>query len=116
MVCNGKTLKRYPCIVVSYDHNTFDWHEVIPNSVGQFSGKTISTDHPVFDDKIKLWEDDIFTIGDSNVKYKVAFENFEWIGISNEGDHWGLFERRLSSIDKAIHIQGNIHDNPELFK
>jgi hypothetical protein len=36
LVCNGETLKRYPCIVISYDHDTFDWIEVTQKSVSQF--------------------------------------------------------------------------------
>ncbi|OPC66354.1 hypothetical protein DSC47_10130 [Elizabethkingia miricola] len=38
MVSDGESLNRYPCIVVSYNHDTFDWYEVIPETVGQFTG------------------------------------------------------------------------------
>lgn len=38
MVCNGETLRRYPCIVISYNDDAFDWHEVIRDTIGQFTG------------------------------------------------------------------------------
>ena len=37
-VTDGNTLKRYPNIVISYNYDTFDWYEVIPESVCQFTG------------------------------------------------------------------------------
>ena len=86
------------------------------DTVGRFTGLTESKNHPMFDDKIKLWEDDIFTIGKYGTKYKATFENFEWIGVSNHGDDWGKFKIRFSAIKEPIHILGNIHDNPEIFE
>ncbi len=49
MVCNGETLKRYPCIVISYNHDTFDWHEVIPETVGQFISLKDKNGKEIFD-------------------------------------------------------------------
>lgn len=96
------------------DDNFFN-AEVIPETVGQFTGLTESKNHPMFDDKIKLFEDDIFQVGNLKTKYRVVFENYEWIGVSNDGDNWGKFEYKLSAIGKSpVHIIGNIHDNPEL--
>jgi hypothetical protein len=92
----------------------FPRHFVIGKS--EFTGYAQSKKHPVFDDKEKLWEGDIFTTLDSNTKYKVVFENYEWIGISNEGDDWGKFRLRISAIKKPINIIGNILENPELFE
>lgn len=103
----------------SGDWNMGGWApvEVLPETVGQFTGFTVSKNHPMFDDKIKLWEDDVFTVDSSKAKYRVVFENYEWIGISNEGDDWGKFKYRLSAIGKKqINIVGNIHDNIELFE
>ena len=114
MVCNGETLKRYPCIVISYNHDTFDWLEVDPKSVSQFTGKTIPLKHPMFDDKLKLFENDIFTFGNSKTKYKVVFEDYEWVGVSNEGDDWGAYKCRLSQIREEMHIIGNLTDDPKL--
>ncbi len=62
MVCNGETLKRYPCIVISYNHDTFDWHEVIPETVGQFISLKDKNGKEIFDgDKMSLqlcWTDE----------------------------------------------------------
>lgn len=110
MVCNGETLKRYPCIVISYNHDTFDWHEVDLQTVSQFTGKTIALKHPMFDDKLKLFENDVFTLVNSKTKYKVVFEGYEWVGVSNEGDDWGPYKCRLSQIREEIHIIGNLND------
>lgn len=80
----------------------------------QFTGLSKSKNHPMFDDRIKLMEDDIFILADSNTKYRVIFDNYEWIGISNEGDDWGKYKYRIAAIKGTIRIVGNIHDNPEL--
>lgn len=90
-------------------------NEVDPETVGQFTGKTESKNHPMFDDKINLWEDDVFTIGNSKTKFQTMFDDYEWIGVSNEGDDWGLYKYRLAAIKEPIHILGNVHDNPQIF-
>ena len=87
-----------------------------PDTLCEFTGFTQSLNHPVFDDKLELFEDDIFTIGKSQTKYRVVLENYEWVGVSNEGDDWGKFRIRLSAIKEPINILGNVHDNPELLE
>jgi len=49
MVSDGESLNRYPCIVVSYNHDTFDWYEVIPETVGQFTGLTDKNGNKIFE-------------------------------------------------------------------
>jgi hypothetical protein len=89
--------------------------EVIPETVGWFTGFRISLEHPMFDDKINLFEDDIFSVDDSETKYRVVFSNYEWIGVSDEEDEYGLYYTiRLSALNKRrVILHGNIHENRE---
>lgn len=85
-------------------------YPVHSETVGQFTGKYIPGYHPMFDGKTPIWEDDIFTVGTSKTEFRVVFEHFEWIGISDEGDDWGKYKERLSTIKGKLNIIGNIHD------
>lgn len=78
MVCNGETLKRYPCIVISYNHDAFDWHEVIPETVGQYTGVNDKN-------KDKIFEGDI-----------IHYKEFQNIGIGDMTEE----ERCLFSLDE----------------
>ncbi len=108
-----KSIGLTACIQVIEDisYKTFD---ILPETLCQFTGKTIPLKHPMFDDKLKLFENDVFTFGDSKTKYKVVFEDYEWVGVSNEGDDWGAYKCRLSQIREEIHIIGNLNDDPKL--
>lgn len=109
----AKAIGLTDCIQVIEDisYKTF---EILPETLCQYTGKAISLKHPMFNDKLKLFENDVITLGNSKTKYKIVFENFEWIGISNEGDDWGPYECRLSQIREEIHIVGNLIDNPKI--
>jgi hypothetical protein len=109
-------LRKYIAEIYNCDITDIKLMQVQSDTVGLFTGLTESKNHPMFDDNIKLWEDDIFTIGKYDTKYKVVFENLEWIGVSSESDDWGKFKFRLSAIKEPIHILGNVHDNPEMFE
>ena len=56
-----------PHIVISYGPDTFDWFEVEPETVGQYTG---------IDDREgeKIFEGDIFKIGAENNIYTVKFD------------------------------------------
>lgn len=95
----------------NYHEPTCISYEIIPETLGQFTGRTISKNHPMYDDNIKLYEGDMFTVGSSQTIFTVVFENYEWIGISKEGDDFSPFKYRLSAIKETIHIIGNIHES-----
>lgn len=85
-----------------------------PKTLGMSTGKTTENTHPMFYDVKELFEGDIF-IDQYDTKFTIVFRDFEFIGISNEGDDWGPYTKRISSLGN-IKIIGNIHDNPELMK
>lgn len=139
MVCDGETLKRYPCIVISYNHDTFDWEEVIPETVGQFTGLT--TPNHKTNLSSEVIEDDIFRAtketddGEDITYYLVVM----WIkqlaafylipveyyyvirdnDVSNEPEFAWLFDEASLcdfSLDSQLIKVGNIHDNPEFLE
>jgi hypothetical protein len=67
----------------------------------------------MFYDYLQLFENDIFSVGEYKTKYVVKMENYQWIGISNEGDDYGLYKCYLNTKEKITH-HGNTIDNPEL--
>ena len=101
-----------PCIQV-IDGIEYKSFEIIPGSLCQFTGKSIPTGHPVFDDRVKLFENDVFTTGDK-IKFVVKFDDFEWVGISDTGDDYGPYTCRLSNTREKINIIGNIIETPGL--
>ena len=90
------------------------WVGIDPKTLCEFTGKTIPIEHPMFYDVIKVFEDDIFSFGDSKERYRVVFRGFEWIGISIHGDDFGPFTIRLSAVKDKMIIHGNYNDNPDL--
>ena len=104
MVCNGETLKRYPCIVVSYNHDTFDWHDVNIETVGQFTGLTDKNGKEIFDGDIMKSSIDIV--------YHVHwdFENGRFLGRTTD--------KRIIYVarEPKAAIIGNIYENPELLE
>ena len=123
MVCDGESLRRYPCIVISFNHDVFDWHEVIPETVGQFTGLTDKNGKEIFEgDIIRVTEED---------EDSITGNGFEHIGIVKYGCNgkfvsdyqtsfilhcktWYKEEGLLYSVRYGYEIIGNIHDNPEL--
>ena len=111
-IANGTIKRKRNDVFMEIDENK--WVGIEPKSLSQYTGKTTNNQHPVFYDVQKVFENDIISIGKYSTKYKVVFENYEWVGISNEGDRFGAFKIRFSAIREPITIHGNIFDNPEL--
>ena len=97
--------KSVPHIVVSYGPNTFDWFEVEPETVGQYTG---------IDDREgdKIFEGDIFKIGAENNIYTVKFDYGCFLAYEDDVQAGILAELSTMFIKKI----GNIHDNKELLK
>ena len=57
MVCDGNTLRRYPSIVISYDFETFDWHDAIPETICHSTGITDKNGVEIFGDDLRRGRD-----------------------------------------------------------
>lgn len=102
---NDKSENELPHIVISYGPDTFDWFEVDPETVGQYTG---------IDDREgeKIFEGDIFKIGAENNIYTVRFDYGCFLAYENDVQVGILAELATMFIKKI----GNIHDNKELLK
>ena len=92
-----------PHIVISYGPDTFDWFEVDPETVGQYTA---------IDDREgeKIFEGDIFKIGAENNIYTVRFDYGCFLAYEDDVQVGILAELSTMFIKKI----GNIHDNKEL--
>ena len=102
---NDKSENELPHIVISYGPDTFDWFEVDPETVGQYTG---------IDDREgeKIFEGDIFKIGAENNIYTVRFDYGCFLAYENDVQVGILAELATMFIKKI----GNIHDNKGLLK
>ena len=94
-----------PHIVISYGPDTFDWFEVDPETVGQYTG---------IDDREgeKIFEGDVFKIGAEDNIYTVKFDYGCFLAYEDDVQVGILAELATMFIKKI----GNIHDNKELLK
>ena len=92
-----------PHIVISYGPDTFDWFEVVPETVGQFTGIMDKSGE-------ELFEGDIYNMGDDNIRYVVVWRNCMFMGKQIGSNSYAGLDYFESDIKKV----GNIYDNPEL--
>ena len=76
------------------------WYKVDPETVGQFTGMTDKKGK-------KLFEGDVYSMGEKNILYVVIFDKSQFIGKQ-------VGNRSLAGLEywkSDIEIVGNIHDN-----
>ena len=79
------------------------WYKVDPETVGQFTGMTDKKGK-------KLFEGDVYSMGEKNILYVVIFDKSQFIGKQ-------VGNRSLAGLEywkSDIGIVGNVYDNPEL--
>ena len=79
------------------------WYKVDPETVGQFTGMTDKKGK-------KLFEGDVYSMGEKNILYVVIFDKSQFIGKQ-------VGNRSLAGLEywkSDIEIIGNVYDNPEL--
>ena len=101
-----------PHIVISYGPDTFDWFEVDPETVGQFTGMTDKNGKRIFEGDRGIHK--IF--GEVYVKYLI--QECAFVYVSKDSDH-RMGHRNTGSgytCDVNFEVLGTIYDNKELLK
>lgn len=111
MVCDGETLKRYPCIVISYNHDSFDWHEVDQQTVGQFIGIRDKDGIEIFEGDIITDHEFAFNLIVGYSKDAASFAGSKINDFDVQNCHW--FNNDID-ITQGWEVIGNIYENKEL--
>jgi uncharacterized phage protein (TIGR01671 family) len=91
-----------------------EWHEVIPETVGQYTGLTDKNGKKIFEGDICRFRE--WSKGDMCWIGKVHYEHQQFVISGDRNKECeGTFTLVMSRfIPENIEIIGNIHDNPEL--
>lgn len=98
----GYTDKEKDYIIPHYASDLYAF-EVIPKTVGQYTGLTDKNGTKIFEGDIVKW---------FSRKYTVVYKDGRFIG---EKEHFiGVDEYEFINLYGSLEVIGNIHDNPEL--
>ena len=105
-VLDAEACNRYPNIVISYNNDTFDWIDVLPGTIGQFTGLKDRDGKEIYEGDILKTYPIIASdkIGDGAFNVLVEWDGSSWIAN-------GILGNNQAIISKVV---GNIYDNPEL--
>ena len=121
IVRNCETLTEHPHIVKSYNHDTFDWNEVDPDTIGQFTGLTDKNGVKIFEGDIVKWghvdggREKPIRIAEVKINPSLQFDivshEMNFLGQNKVFDYGSFIYKDTK---KWLEVIGNIHDNPEL--
>lgn len=120
-VFDAETGKRYPNIVISYNHDTFYWVKVRPETVGQFTGLVDSNNKEIYEgDKINSDEDGdelIVVYDQKEARFQLDLYGFNMhIGEGSQE----VYDNEISLVDENVfeisclsssQVIGNIHES-----
>ncbi len=108
---------EYHAYIVKYIKIEIDnrYIDILEHDIVEIEPETICEYTGLIDRKnMKIFENDIFHIGDKNIPYFVEWHNTRFTGKAvRAGDRVGLLYWNWR---ECIEIMGNLHDNPELLK
>ena len=108
---NGEWIEGYFGIANEHPYisDEFKFYGVVPETVGQYTGRTDKKDRKIFEGDIVRVHDYLAKRGDPWHEFEgvVGHQNASFVIISDVVKHYRW-------IDYECEIIGNIHDNPEL--
>ena len=105
---NDESEKYVPNIVISYGPDTFDWFEVEPETVGQFTGLTDKNGTKIFEGDIVKEQ-----YKSHEIIYNVFWDEDYFAFRVKSKDYSYYLDELVPSNSEVI---GNIYDNKELLK
>ena len=120
----GDPVDKYHIMLIGeFQYDYYESHEVIPETVGQYTGFVDINGTKIFEGDVFQLEDDIIGVVDFNHGCFFLTEyglRGVWTesGYDECGGGWGVIDREpmhFWHISK-LEVIGNIHDNPELLE
>jgi hypothetical protein len=87
-------------------------YQIIPTTIGMYSGAFFVSDHPMFIERTYVFEGDVVREGNDRCKFTVTYNRFNWICVGDDGDGYGAFTLSMSELcdrKRNFTMDGNIH-------